>query len=103
MADKNIPESIVRLLFDQLKESDSEAKESISALTVAITDLVKALGDNPTKTIELLETIIKNQETIDAKFKRLFWGTGIFLSAVGLVLGVLKTITWWMKTVGGGP
>ncbi len=107
MTDKgqNIPESIVRLLFDQLKESDTQTKDSIKELTQAITQLIQLLGNNPAEAITLLKalkdneftTIITQQKTIIDNYSKLKWIFGIVIAVIGFSSLGFKILEWWAK------
>lgn len=98
MGDKDhISESIVRLLFDQLKESDTQNKESIKELTAAITQLITVLGNNPAEAITMLKTVIEQQKTIIDNYSKLKWILGITITIIGITFTLIKALDWYAK------
>lgn len=53
-----ISERVVFLLFDQVKQGSEDNTRAIESLTEAITELLKAVGNNPKETIAKIELIL---------------------------------------------
>jgi len=86
MVDNSISESIVRLLFSQLKDSDEENKDAIKDLTHAITELLKIIGTHPEDIMAELEKLRNSQNIIIDNYNKLKWIFGILIVLIGLVV-----------------
>jgi predicted PurR-regulated permease PerM len=92
-----VSESIVQLLFNQVKESSDNNSEAIKELTEAITELLKVLGTKPAETILKLENVLDGQNKIQSNFTKFFWSVGITFS----VITFLKS--WFPSGIGTFP
>lgn len=90
-----VSESIVQLLFNQVKESSDNNADSIRELTVAITELLKVLGTKPTETIELLKKVIEGQIKIQQNFTKFFWICGITFGVISIIITIITFLKSW--------
>jgi len=81
-----INESFVKMLFNELKESNKESSDSMKDLTIAITDILRVFGNNPDKIVDKLESI---KTEIDKANNSLANANYRF----NLIIGVFGTIT----------
>jgi predicted PurR-regulated permease PerM len=93
-----VSESIVQLLFNQVKESSDNNSEAIKELTEAITELLKVLGTKPTETIQKLEDIIKGQTSIQQNFTKFFWVVGITFSVISIIFTIITFLKSWFPS-----
>ncbi len=97
MNDK-ISESFVRLLFSELKDSDTENKNSIKDLTISITELLKIFGNNPNEIINKLDKISKLQQDLHIKYERANYRFNIIIAVFGVLTLIIKFMDWFIKT-----
>ena len=90
-----VSESIVQLLFSQVKEASDNNADSIKELTLAITELLKVLGTRPAETITKLEEVIKGQQKIQANFTKFFWICGITFGVISIIITVITFLKSW--------
>lgn len=90
-----VSESIVQLLFGQVKEASDNNADSIRELTVAITELLKVLGTKPTETVQKLEKILDMQGKIQANFTKFFWTVGITFSVITIIITIITFLKSW--------
>lgn len=98
-----VSESIVQLLFNQVKESSDNNAEAIKELTIAVTELLKAIGTKPTETIQKLDEIAKGQTSIQANFTKFFWVVGITFSVISIIITILTFLKSWFPAGPPGP
>lgn len=90
-----VSEGIVQLLFSQVKDSNDGNTEAIKELTVAITELLKAVGSTPSDTISKLDNIIEQQRKILLHFSRFFWSVGITLGVITIIITIITFLRSW--------
>jgi len=90
-----VSEGIVQLLFSQVKDSNDGNTEAIKELTIAITELLKAVGSTPSDTITKLEIIIEQQRKILANFSRFFWSMGIIIGVITVIITIITFLKSW--------
>jgi len=90
-----VSEGIVQLLFSQVKDSNDGNTEAIKELTVAITELLKAVGSTPSDTITKLDKIIEQQRKILGNFSKFFWSVGIIVGVIGIVMTIITFLKSW--------
>jgi hypothetical protein len=95
-----VSESIVQLLFGQVKEASDNNADSIRELTIAITELLKVLGTKPTETVQKLEKVIEMQDKIQANFTKFFWICGITFGVISIIITIITFLKSWFP---GGP
>ena len=103
-----VSESIVQLLFNQVKSSSDSNAEAIKDLTEAITELIKAIGTKPADTIKKIEdttlelkTVNDNLGKIQQNFTKFFWICGITFAVLTIVFTVISFLKTWFP--GGIP
>lgn len=107
-----VSESIVQLLFNQVKDSSDSNAEAIKNLTEAITELIKAIGTKPSETIKGLEDvktelkkINDTQEKIQNNFTKFFWICGITFAVISIIITIITFLKSWFPQglPGAGP
>lgn len=90
-----VSESIVQLLFSQVKDASDNNADSIRELTQAITELLKVLGTKPTETVQKLEKVVEMQGKIQANFTKFFWAVGISFSVITIIITIITFLKSW--------
>jgi predicted PurR-regulated permease PerM len=100
-----VSESIVQLLFNQVKSSSDSNAEAIKDLTEAITELIKAIGTKPADTIKKIEdttlelkTVNDNLGKIQQNFTKFFWICGITFAIITIVFTVISFLKTWFPS-----
>lgn len=102
-----VSESIVQLLFNQVKDSSDNNAEAIKDLTEAITELIKAIGTKPSETIKKIEDVTtelkkvnEGQQEIQKNFTKFFWICGITFGVISIIITIISFLKSWFP---GGP
>ncbi len=90
-------ESFVKMLFNELKESNKQSSDSMKDLTVAITDILKIFGNNPDKIVEKLEIIKEQMDKSNNNFINANFRFNLIIGIFGVITVAIQIYALFFK------